>query len=101
MSDIAALEAVSPTRSVRLDTLIRLRWLAIGGQVAAVIFVDRALGFELPVATCSVLIALSALLNLFVQVRYPPNLRVDQWPAFSLLAFDVLQLGGRSEEHTS
>ena len=97
MTDLAATDlvfAIAPTRSVRLDTLIRLRWLAIGGQVAAVIFVDRALGFELPVATCSVLIALSALLNLFVQLRYPANLRVDQWPAFSLLAFDVLQLGG-------
>ena len=94
MTDFTATEPVAAPRSVRLDTLIRLRWLAIGGQVAAVIFVDRALGFELPVETCSVLIALSAALNLFVQVRYPANLRIDQWPAFSLLAFDVLQLGG-------
>src|SRR4051812_32768120 len=94
MTDLFVNEPIAPTRTVRLDTLIRLRWLAIGGQVAAVIFVDRALGFELPVVTCSILIALSGLLNLFVQLRYPANLRVDQWPAFSLLAFDVLQLGG-------
>jgi two-component system sensor histidine kinase RegB len=94
ISEIAANEPVAAPRTVRLDTLIRLRWLAIGGQVAAVIFVDRALGFELPVVTCAILIALSAALNLFVQVRYPANLRIDEWPAFSLLAFDVLQLGG-------
>jgi two-component system sensor histidine kinase RegB len=83
-----------PTWSVRLDTLVRLRWLALAGQVAAVVFVDRALGFELPSLTCSILIAISALLNLFLKLRYPANLRIDQWPAFALLAFDVLQLGG-------
>jgi two-component system sensor histidine kinase RegB len=94
MSDISATDPVVAPRSVRLSTFIRLRWLAIGGQVAAVLFVDRAMGFELPVVTCSILIALSAALNLFVQLRYPANLRIDQWPAFSLLAFDVLQLGG-------
>jgi two-component system sensor histidine kinase RegB len=94
MSDIRALDPVAAPRTVRLSTLVRLRWLAIAGQVAAVLFVDRGLGFELPVVTCSILIALSAALNLFVQLRYPGNLRIDQWPAFSLLAFDVLQLGG-------
>ncbi len=94
MTDITSNDTIDAPRSVRLSTLIRLRWLAIAGQVAAVIFVDRALGFELPVVTCSILIALSAALNLFVQLRYPANLRIDQWPAFSLLAFDVVQLGG-------
>ena len=31
------------------DTLVRLRWLAIGGQVGAVVFVAFILGFPLPI----------------------------------------------------
>ena len=34
--------------SLRLDTLVRLRWLAIAGQTAAVLFVHFGLGFPLP-----------------------------------------------------
>jgi len=94
MSDFAASPPDLDTRSLRLDTLVRLRWLAILGQAAAAAFVDRILGFEFPVAMVLILVALSALFNLFLQLRYPSTVRVDQWPAFALLAFDVVQLGG-------
>ena len=94
MTDIAVTTSDFDVRSLRLDTLVRLRWLAILGQVAAVVFVDRILGFEFPVTMCLILIVMSALFNLFLQTRYPATLRVDQWPAFALLAFDVVQLGG-------
>ena len=79
--------------SLRLDTLVRLRWLAVGGQVVAVLFVRYLLGFPLPLLFCLVLIALSALLNVALRARYPATLRLPEWPAFALLAYDVLQLG--------
>ena len=34
---------------LRLDTLIRLRWLAISGQTLAIVFVEWVLGFSLPI----------------------------------------------------
>ncbi len=35
-------------RSLRLDTLVRLRWLAVAGQATAVLFVAAVLHFPLP-----------------------------------------------------
>jgi two-component system, sensor histidine kinase RegB len=81
-------------RSLRLDTLVRLRWLAVGGQAAAVLFVGFGLRFALPIGLCLGLIALSALVNIGLRLRYPANLRLTQWSAFALLAYDIVQLTG-------
>ena len=35
---------------VMLDTLVRLRWLAMFGQAIAVVIVSEALDFDVPVA---------------------------------------------------
>ena len=35
MTDLAAAEFRQPSRYVRLDTILRLRWLAVLGQIAA------------------------------------------------------------------
>ncbi|MBN8995265.1 MAG: ActS/PrrB/RegB family redox-sensitive histidine kinase [Rhizobiales bacterium] len=91
MSD-AALLPQSSARSLRLQTLVRLRWLAVIGQAATVLFVNLWLGFPLPIATCFALIALSALLNIVLRLRYPASYRLGAWSAFALLAYDVLQL---------
>jgi two-component system sensor histidine kinase RegB len=82
------------SRSVRLDTLVRLRWLAVAGQTVAVFFVAFGLGFDLPVALCFALIALSAVVNLILRIRYPATLRLANTPATLLLGYDVLQLTG-------
>ena len=94
MSDIMANAADFGARKLRLATLIRLRWLAIVGQGAAIAVVDQVFGFVFPAALCLLLVGLSALLNLTLRLRFPASLRLGQWPAFALLAFDVLQLGG-------
>ena len=39
-------------RNVRLDTLIRLRWLAVFGQFAAVLVVHFGLEFDVPIWAC-------------------------------------------------
>ena len=82
------------SRSVRLDTLVRLRWLAVAGQTAAVLVVAFGLGFELPIALCFALIVLSAVVNLILRIRYPASLRLANTPATALLGYDVLQLAG-------
>ena len=93
MSDIPLFPDFA-SRSLRLDTLVRLRWLAVAGQTAAVVVVFFVLGFPLPIWLCLALIALSALLNLTLRVRYPSSLRLRSVAASFLLAYDVLQLGG-------
>ncbi|MDP3897249.1 MAG: ActS/PrrB/RegB family redox-sensitive histidine kinase, partial [Mesorhizobium sp.] len=82
------------SRRLRLNTLIRLRWLAVIGQSAAVIMVAYVLGFPLPVSLCFALIACSAWLNLLLAFRYPPTHRLEPNAALGILAFDTLQLAG-------
>jgi two-component system, sensor histidine kinase RegB len=77
---------------VRLRTLSNLRWLAVGGQSAALFLVYFALGYSLPILYCAVAIAISAALNVVLAVRYPPAHRLTNREATFYLAFDVLQL---------
>ena len=79
---------------LRLNTLIRLRWLAIIGQSATVLFVAYWLEFPLPVSMCFALIAASAWLNLFLAFRYPAAHRLPPAFAFVILLFDAIQLVG-------
>ena len=79
---------------LRLNTLIRLRWLAIIGQSLAVLIVAYWFGFQLPVSLCFALIACSAWVNIFLALRYPATHRLDPFPALAILIFDALQLAG-------
>lgn len=79
-------------RHLRLDTLVRLRWLAIAGQSAAVAGVRFGLGFPLPFTLCFLVIAASVWVNLILRIRYPASHRLSDNAATALLAFDILQL---------
>ena len=79
-------------RAVRLSTLIRLRWLAVAGQILAVATIGFALGFVMPIASCLALIAASVLLNVILALRFPASHRLRPAKAALLLAYDVSQL---------
>lgn len=79
---------------LRLNTLIRLRWLAVVGQSITVLLVAYWLDFPVPVSMCFALIACSAWLNLFLTFRYPAAHRLRPLAAFGILTFDSLQLSG-------
>ena len=91
MADLITTPSAGP-RSLRLDTLVGLRWLALVGQTAAVLVVNLGLGFPLPLAACLGLIAVSALVNVSLRVRYTASHRLDATPALFILGYDVLQL---------
>lgn len=78
--------------NLRLDTLVRLRWLAVAGQTAAVLFVHFALGFPLPLLPALGVVALSALLNVALRLQFPESRRIGVGAAGLLLGYDVLQL---------
>ena len=79
---------------LRLNTLIRLRWLAIVGQSATVVIVAYGYGFSVPVGPCFALIACSAALNVYLALSYPATYRLKPTAAFGVLTFDALQLAG-------
>ena len=81
-----------PRRNVRLDTLVRLRWLAIIGQTTAVLVVNFGLDFSLPIWACLAVIALSAWLNVALRLRFHMTQRLEHDRAAWLLAFDIAEL---------
>jgi two-component system sensor histidine kinase RegB len=92
MADEAGEIGIHPRRSVRLDTLVRLRWLAVIGQTTAVLVVYIGLDFDLPVWACLAVIALSAWLNIALRVRFRMTQRLEPDRAAWLLAFDIAEL---------
>jgi two-component system, sensor histidine kinase RegB len=92
MSQALTLEARRTERSVRLDTLVRLRWLAVVGQTTAVLVVYLGLDYELPIWACLAVIALAAWLNIVLRVRFPVMQRLEPDRAAWLLAFDIAEL---------
>jgi two-component system sensor histidine kinase RegB len=88
-----ALEGWDSSESrLRLQTLTRLRWVAIAGQLVTVLGVHFVLGFELPLLACLAVIGLSALLNLVMQARFPASKRLQSGHAVLTLGYDLLQL---------
>jgi two-component system sensor histidine kinase RegB len=92
MAELAGVEAFHSGRNVRLDTLVRLRWLAVIGQTTAVLVVYLGLDFELPIWACLAVIALTAWLNVALRLRFRMTQRVEPDRAAWLLAFDIAEL---------
>ncbi len=88
---LAQSNGVEPRR-LRLETLVRLRWLAVAGQLSALIIVHFFLGFPLPIEGAIIIVTLSVFLNLALRANYPVSHRVEDGPAVILLAYDILQL---------
>jgi len=81
-----------PLRNVRLDTLIRLRWLAVFGQALAVLVVYDGLDFDLPLLPCLAVIGLYAWLNIALRLRFRGSTRLEPDRSAWLLAIDIAEL---------
>src|SRR5215475_14056057 len=92
MTEIADSDFRPQERHVRLDTILRLRWLAALGQLAAIFVVAQGLEFDVPVVPCLVIVALSALLNLALQIAFNPMRRLEPRQAGALLALNIIEL---------
>jgi two-component system, sensor histidine kinase RegB len=77
---------------VRLRTLIVLRWMAIAGQVAAILVASQIYGLNLPLGLATVAVGLSVLANILLVMLFPENRRLTETEAFLMLLFDLGQL---------
>ena len=92
MTELSDIDLGRSARRLRVDTLVRLRWLAMAGQTGAVLVVAFALGFDLPLKLCFAVIAIAVALNIGLRLRFKPSARLEDGPASLLLGFDVVQL---------
>jgi two-component system sensor histidine kinase RegB len=80
------------SRRLRLQTLVRLRWLAVAGQTTTVFVVWAVFRFPIPIVEAAILIGALAVANLILSAWFPPTHRLGPKPALALLAFDLLQM---------
>ena len=94
MTEIAASSFRHAQRHIRLDKILRLRWLAVLGQLAAIFIVAQGLEFNVEIVPCVSIIALSAALNLGLQTAANPMQRLEPIHAAGLLALNIVELAG-------
>ncbi len=77
-----------------LGTLVRLRWIALTGQLVGVLFVAFYLKYPFPTNFTLMLIGGSAIFNIALIVRFGASHRPATALVATQLAFDSLQLAG-------
>lgn len=80
------------TGQLRRSTLTSLRWMAVAGQLAALITVRFILNIDLPLLFCLAVIVLSAALNIAITILAPLDRRVSNAEAGAQLFFDIAAL---------
>ncbi len=81
-------------RPLLLGTLVRLRWIALAGQMIGVVFVAAVLKFPFPLNYAFLLIGVSVIFNIALVVRFGDSHRPATALVATQLAFDSLQLAG-------
>jgi two-component system, sensor histidine kinase RegB len=92
MSDVFDEQSPQTLRQIRLDTLVRLRWLAVLGQTAALLVVYDGLEIDVPIWACLAVIGIYASVNVALRLRFRWNQRLEPQQAACLLALDIIEL---------
>jgi two-component system, sensor histidine kinase RegB len=91
--DLPLLTRAARSSWLRLRTLILLRWLAIIGQSAAVLFASLVLGLDLRLGLCALVIGGALVFNVIAMKLGAENRRLTEVEATVSLGFDLVQLG--------
>ncbi|MFB0930701.1 MAG: ActS/PrrB/RegB family redox-sensitive histidine kinase [Ascidiaceihabitans sp.] len=78
---------------IRLRTMIFLRWVAIVGQLTAILVGQFVYGLQLELGLCYFAVGLSIIGNLVAAFVFPENKRLSERENLSMVMFDLLQLG--------
>jgi len=78
---------------IRLRTFIMLRWIAICGQIVALLVAQFGFGLELYYGLCYMAVGVSVTGNLIATFVFPENRLLTEKENMAMLLFDVLQLG--------
>ncbi|MDI9348883.1 MAG: ActS/PrrB/RegB family redox-sensitive histidine kinase [Candidatus Symbiobacter sp.] len=79
-------------RAIRVGTMLTIRWLAVGGQFLTLMGVVGILHFQVPLVACLITIAISALFNLYMRIRWRGNDWLTEEEAGWQLGLDSMQL---------
>jgi two-component system sensor histidine kinase RegB len=78
---------------IRLRTIIVLRWVAIVGQLTAIVVGQHVYGLQLELGLCYFAVGVSMIGNLIAIFVFPENKRLSERENLAMVMFDLLQLG--------
>ena len=79
--------------TILLGNLIKIRWIAIIGQLSAIFLVNFVIKIEIPFFEAIIIILFSVALNFYSYFEERINKTISNIKAFLFLLFDTLQLG--------
>ena len=79
--------------TILLGNLIKIRWIAIFGQILAIFFVTYIIKIQIPLYETLSIILLSVIINFYSYFEERKNKTISNIKAFLFLLFDTLQLG--------
>ncbi|MCR8549597.1 ActS/PrrB/RegB family redox-sensitive histidine kinase [Salipiger sp. P9] len=77
---------------IRLRTMILLRWVAIGGQLIAILVAQQLYDLRLELGLCYLAVGVSIIGNLVAMFIFPENKRLSENENSLMVMFDLLQL---------
>lgn len=81
-----------PPATVGLTILVNIRWMAIAGQIVALIYVFFGFGFDFSLFMALGAVGMSAALNLLLINIYRPGTHLSEVQAAAQLTYDLCQL---------
>ncbi len=91
-TDKTLLSPTARSHWLRLRTLILLRWLAITGQIVALVFATAVLELRIELAFAILAVLASVFVNVVSMLVFPENRRLQDGEAMATLLFDLTQL---------
>ncbi len=77
---------------ILLSNLVNIRWIAILGQIFAILLVYYYLEIKIPIFFCSLVVAVSIFINFISSINNKQNNYLSDNEAFYFLLFDIIQL---------
>lgn len=92
-TDLSVLKGRQRGNWIRLRTIILLRWVAIVGQLAALVVSQQIYRLDLPMGPCLMVVGVAVIGNLLSLFIFPENKRLSETENLLMVLFDLLQLG--------
>ena len=77
---------------IRLRTMIFIRWVAVTGQLAAIIIAFQYFELALDLSLCFFAVGLSGLANIVASLFFPESKRLSELENVFMILFDLFQL---------
>ena len=81
------------SNNILLTNLIKIRWIAILGQLFTIILVFFYIGIKIPIYACLCIVLISLIINIYSFFTDKNNSYLTNKESFYFLLFDTIQLG--------